>query len=132
MAIHYEKKVEYNGTPGLVIVSIEALSRDEARATVPKAPPDVAEMSLRDVLSADLIFPNRYTGEDEQIARQTLLEAFKGLDADNSVVRIKVIFQPDQSYRRYPSEMVDELRRSNFSEDTIREMIQWEQQFRKN
>lgn len=132
MAIHYEKRAIYHGIPGLVTVSIEALSHDEARTTASKAPPDVKEMSLRDVLGADLVFQNRYTGEDERIARETLLEAFKGVDTDTSVVRIKITFRPDQSHRRYPSEMVDELRRSRFSEDTIREMIQWEQQFRKH
>lgn len=79
------------------------------------------------------VFPTEITRDEPiTIALEQIKTWFPDADLDTHILGFTREVVPDRenSPPRYPSNMVDELRRSNIPEETIQELLGWEREIR--
>ena len=129
MTIKLENRGQLNGTPGTVITTVEAITREVFLKSNAGVATGGKAMTIAAILgkdAADIVLVNKYSGGEMRFTAKEILESFAGIDLDNSFLDIKTVFRPDEGQQIYASDIVDQMRRSGVAESDIEKLLKQE------
>lgn len=133
MPIQFQQEATLDGLSGTMITTINLISRAEAVLRNSQRP----GLTMREVMqctgrSTDITLINPLSNTNFTLSFDDLRRDFPEADFENSILIVDFEFQPDRTRNppRYPSDMVDQLHTLGFSEQRIRDLLEWERTVR--
>jgi hypothetical protein len=127
MPIQYETTVNLQGNVGKLIVQADLEPLNEtAKANGVEA---VGVMLSRGQSGLTFVVP--FTGTEQFIPFEELIRASEGVNPNESSLKVEWRFEFDPNGARlYPSDLVQQMRQMNVSEEKIQETLEWERTLR--
>jgi len=129
-ALLQEKRIQWNGKPGTLIISINLTHKDTFASRVRAKGVDGSQfLSVRELFERtgqrQVIVRDKFVGEDHAISIEPFLET----DPD-SVLTVEFDFKFDDAV--FPSEMVDALHRLGMSSEDVSRLLDKERAIKGN